>query len=127
MGKQGAGAHQALLAGVVAQAVPPARVGVGFDGSVSALQLLTPKSPQLLLSVRALHRASNCTAWALLYPHPRVSQLSPIRMGTPFPRRSGCCFVPALPATREPCQLPPNGLRLILVRQVMRVVEKPPL
>lgn len=126
MGKQGAEAHQALLAGVVAQAVPPARVGVGFDGSVLALQLLTPKSPWLLLSVRALHHASNCTSWAVPYPHPRVSQLSPIRMGTPFPR-SGCCFVPALAATGEPCQLALNGLRLILVRQVMRVVEKPPL
>lgn len=68
MGKQGADACRALLAGEAARAVPPAWVGVGFAA-------LTCKSPRLLLSVRALQRA-------VPYPHPRVSRLSPIRMGT---------------------------------------------
>lgn len=65
MGKRGAEAGRALLAGE----------GLGFGA-------LTCKSPSLLLSFKALQHASNYTAQAVPYPHPRASWLSVIRMET---------------------------------------------
>lgn len=87
------------------------------------------QEPWVAARFRALQRPSNRTLHAVLYPHPCMSRLPPIWMGTchriiQAGASSSCWrFILMLAPTGERCQLALNGLRLTLVRQAMRAVR----
>lgn len=118
MGKQGAEAGRALLAGEVAEAVPPARGWSRLCGSDMRKPSVTAQLEGPTACIQ-LHR-TGCA----LPPSTSVVAVTDSD-GDAFLHHSGCCFVPELAPTGEPCQLPLNGLRLISVRQAMRVVRNP--